>query len=111
MADNPIQKLMSKIQGVTGGEQLTRTNTPKVADSLGGLPPAMRRPSPLGAARPTLPQQQLKNASIVYGLGSLLLYALAFYNLANAEWFNGLMLLLPSTCLAYLAYRYMIQAE
>jgi len=50
--------------------------------------------------------RKLTNASIIYGIGAILIYILAFYNLASANWFNGIVLLIPSTSLAYLAYRY-----
>lgn len=103
---NPVQQLLAKLKNnATAGRQVAPT------DPLAGLPPAPSRRPPLPGRVVPQATPQLKNASIVYGVGGLILYALAFYNLASAEWFNGLMLMLPATCLAYLAYRYMIQAE
>lgn len=104
---NPIQQLLAKMKSgpAAGGQQLTPT------DPLGGLPPAATRRPPVPGRMAQQPPMQVKNASIVYGIGALILYFVAFYNLASAEWFNGLMLMLPATCLAYLAYRYMIQAQ
>lgn len=105
MANNVIQQLVGKLKNAS--QQLTPTN------GAAGGPMAQRRPQPLGqpmgAARQANPQA--KNAAIIYGAGSLVLYGFAFFNLASAEWFNGLMLMLPATCLAYLAYRYTIQGE
>lgn len=103
MANNVIQQLVGKIK--SAGQQLTPTNGPAAG------PVAQRRPQTLGAARQQAVSPQAKNAAIIYGAGSLVIYGFAFFNLASAEWFNGLMLMLPATCLAYLAYRYTIQAE
>lgn len=84
------------------------------AVSTDGQPRSVANPN-LGARIPGLggpqPQMKARNAAVVYGGGGMLLYGLSFYNLAGAEWFNGLMLLIPATCLAYLAYRYSTQSE
>ena len=52
-------------------------------------------------------RMKLTNAGIIYCSGAALIYVLAFYHLASASWFNGIMLLVPATSLAFLGYRYM----
>lgn len=52
-------------------------------------------------------QIKVTNAGIIYCLGAGVIYILAFYHLASASWFNGIMLLVPATSLAFLGYRYM----
>lgn len=92
-----------------GSEDRGRALTP--TDPMAGLPPAANRRPPVPGRLMQSPSPQSKNAAIIYGAGGAILYCLAFYNLASAEWFNGLMLMLPATCLAYLAYRYLIQEQ
>ena len=86
-----LQRLLGK-----KGTALTpgRAGRPKLpADSL---PPASGRPQP----------KKMTNASIIYGLGAGMFYVFSFVHLASAGWFNGILLLLPASTLAYLAYRY-----
>ncbi|MGE3769683.1 MAG: hypothetical protein AB7G06_01895 [Bdellovibrionales bacterium] len=85
---SPLHNLLSKIN--------PRAGKPMLPSQSGGPP---RLP---GKAR----SKGINNAALIYGLGAGMLYVLSFYNLASAEWFNGLMLLIPSTALAFLAYKY-----
>lgn len=73
------------------------------------VPRKNQLPTTQGNRLPLTPPsaQRLTNAATIYGLGGVALYGFAFYNLANANWFNGLLLLVPATSLAFLAYRYM----
>lgn len=106
--EGPVQKLLARLRGQTGGD----SQLPAVRDRQQDLLAPRRGSAPAPFASRVRPSQpRLKNAALVYGAGALLLYGVSFLNLASAAWFNGLVLLIPATSLAYLAYRYMVQDD
>lgn len=100
--EGPVQRLLARWRGGDSGSRGQQLAPRR------NLPPTTMSSPRLGARQP---QPRMKNAALVYGFGALLLYGVSFMNLASAEWFNGLVLLVPATSLAYLAYRYLVQEE
>ena len=90
MGDGIRRLLGKKGTALTAG----RAGQPKLPTNA--LPPSASGPK----------QKALTNASIIYGLGAGMFYVFAFFHLADANWFNGIMLMVPASTLAYLAYRY-----
>jgi hypothetical protein len=57
------------------------------------------------------PNQQMPNASIVYGIAASLLFVLSIYFLFSRMWFNSLLVLLPAACFLGFSMYFMKHSE
>jgi len=48
--------------------------------------------------RVAAPQQQLSNASVIYGMAASALFTVALYFLVTGRWFTGFLVLLTACC-------------
>ena len=80
---NWLQKFTSPATGVLKGLKL----------------PVKWQPGQLPAQPLIRPQERLPNASLIYGLASGALFAIAIYYLVTGRWFTGAMVMLPAGCL------------